>query len=140
MLNKLIAVAGSIVAIVVIGVFVIGANKGGGGVQSAASTPTPDTIHQAIAEVASGKALLVDVRTPSEYAAGHAKGAANFDVTRLQAGEMPTIAKTAKVYLYCHTGRRAGTAQGILQQKGWNDVTNLGGFSAWQSADGPTEG
>jgi phage shock protein E len=140
MANNIVVVAGSIVGIVAIIAVVMSMSGSGGNAQTANDSGAPDTIHQAIADVSASKAVLLDVRTPAEYASGHAKGSINFDVTRLQAGEMPSAAKSAKVYLYCHTGRRAGIAQGIMKQNGWGDVTNLGSFSNWQKADGPTGG
>lgn len=91
----------------------------------------------AITEVGSGKAVLIDVRTPAEYASGHAKGAINFDSVRIQAGELPSIAKDAKVYIYCRSGHRAGLVLPILQKAGYADVTNLGALQTWQDAGGP---
>jgi rhodanese-related sulfurtransferase len=104
-------------------------------VLSAGETPGPEQV--AISEVASGKAVLIDVRRDDEWAAGHAKNAVHFAVERIQAGELPDVAKDAKVYLYCHSGRRAGLALPILQQAGFSNVTNLGALQSWIDAGGP---
>lgn len=77
-------------------------------------------------------ALLLDVRTKDEYAAGHVPGALNIPVEELagRSGELPAPPK--KVVVYCHTGRRASRAAGILGEKGY-DVANLGPMSAWDA-------
>ncbi len=72
--------------------------------------------------------ILIDVRSPEEFASGHAKGAINFDVQRLGQGEMPDLAKSAKLKLYCRSGGRAELAKNILKQHGFSDVENLGGI------------
>jgi phage shock protein E len=113
-------------------------NNGSGSAASpspaAASASGP--IKTAIADISADKAVLIDVRTAEEYTSGHAARATNFDVTRIQAGEMPTVAKTAKVYLYCRSGHRAGLALEAMKAAGFTDVTNLGGFQAWLDAGG----
>ncbi len=108
--------------------------------------PAPDPIvmgdmanptTKAISEVAAGKAVLIDVRTPAEFASGHAKGAINFDSVNVEAGQLPDVAKNAKVYLYCHSGRRAGIVLSIMQKNNFTDVTNLGALQDWLDAGGP---
>ena len=81
---------------------------------------------------------MIDVRTPAEFAAGHAKGAVNFDVTKMEAGRLPAVARSAKIYVYCRTGVRAGIAQSILQRSGYTDVSSIGGLQDWIVAGGPT--
>lgn len=103
-------------------------------VQGDATSP----MSAAIKEVAAGQAQLIDVRTPTEFANGHAKDAINLDSVDIQAGKLPNLAKDAKIYLYCHSGRRAGIVLGILQQNGFTNVTNLGAFQAWLDAGGPS--
>ncbi len=73
--------------------------------------------------------ILIDVRSPEEFASGHAEGAINFDVQRLMRGEMPDLAKNVKLKLYCRSGGRAELAKNILEQHGFSDVENLGGLN-----------
>lgn len=87
-------------------------------------------------EVTAGKAHLIDVRTPAEYAAGHFPGATNFNSVEVEAGEYPDLAKDAKIYLYCHSGRRAGIVLTALKKSGFTDVTSLGGLTDVQSLGG----
>ena len=96
------------------------------------------TFEDAITDVTSGKATLVDVRTNEEYAGGHAKGAKNFDVALLVEGHDPGYPKDRPIYLYCLSGGRAGHAQGLLEGMGYTKVLNLGGLSNWQAAGGET--
>lgn len=73
--------------------------------------------------------ILIDVRSPEEFASGHAEGAINFDVQRLMRGEMPDLAKNVKLKLYCRSGGRAELAKNILEQHGFSNVENLGGLN-----------
>ena len=86
-------------------------------------------------QVADG-ALLVDVREPEEFAASHAKGATNFPLGKIQQGQYPTQDKTAKIYVYCRSGKRAANALQILKAAGYTDVTSLGGLTDWQQMGG----
>ena len=85
--------------------------------------------------LASGS-LLIDVRTPKEYNAQHAVGAINMPLANIQAGEMPNIAKDKIVYVYCHTGVRAGEAKTILTDEGYSKVISLIGIDNWIALGG----
>ncbi len=63
-------------------------------------------------------ALLVDVRTPEEFAAGHAKNARNIPLDRLsqQLAELKGLGKP--VVLVCASGARSGRATSLLRQQG----------------------
>lgn len=87
-------------------------------------------------QVTRGAALLLDVRTDAEWAAGHAAPAVHFDLARLQNGELPSVPKNTPIYVYCRTGHRAGEAQTILSRAGYTNVTNIGGLSDWQAMGG----
>ena len=133
-----------VLALVVVGAGILVAGLGNHSARSTTSTGSQPAIAQptaaagAIADVAAGRATLIDVRTPAEFAAGHAKGAANFDVTKMEAGQLPAVAKSATIYVYCRTGVRAGMAQSILQRSGYSDVSSIGGLKDWVAAGGPT--
>ena len=78
-------------------------------------------------------AVLLDVRTPREFAAGHIPGAVNLDYREIvpqNAGmiEEALPDKSAPIYSYCRSGARSGMAVGILKQMGYMRVTNLGGI------------
>lgn len=108
---------------------------------SAAPATTAETSFTALAQTAitdvdAGDATLIDVRTQEEWDEGHAPQAQRFELARLEAGELPDVPKDAKIYVYCRTGNRAGTAVTILEQAGYTDVTNIGGLDDWQAAGG----
>lgn len=99
------------------------------------STATKQTFASIQADIKNG-AKLIDVRTPEEYAAGHFAGATNFDSVKVEAGQLPDIAKDAKVYLYCHSGRRAGIALTAMQKAGFTNVSSLGGVADVEALGG----
>lgn len=76
-------------------------------------------------------ALLVDVRTPEEFASGHLENAINIPHTETVArlseygGD-----KTKSIVVYCRSGNRSGIAQGLLVEHGFTNVHNAGGYEA----------
>lgn len=84
-------------------------------------------------------AQFIDVRTPDEFAGGHAVKAKNFPLDRLDA-ELAKLDKDKPVYVICQTGRRSQQGAEILQKAGFKDIYNItGGTSAWVEAGLPTE-
>lgn len=83
--------------------------------------------------------VLIDVRTPAEYAAGHIEGAKLIDVSGPRfASEIASLDKTKKYALYCRSGNRSGTAMKLMHEAGFTFVYHLGGgIGAWQSAGLP---
>jgi len=77
----------------------------------------------------SAKTVLIDVRTPEEYAAGHLDGAINIDHQVIgQRIGMAGVAKDDEVILYCRSGRRSGIAAETLSGLGYKKVLNFGGM------------
>lgn len=84
----------------------------------------------------------LDVRTPSEYAAGHLPSAHNIPVSELEArlGEI-SINPATDILVYCLAGGRSAQASGILAGKSYTAVHNmLGGYDAWAAAGYESEG
>ena len=73
--------------------------------------------------------ILLDVRSPEEYASGYLKGARNIPHDRIGA-EIAAVApdKSTRIILYCRSGRRANTALETLRAMGYTDVSNFGGL------------
>lgn len=94
--------------------------------------PRADTTGAKAKELVAAGALLVDVRSPEEYAAGHIAGARNIPVGSLSArlAELGPPEKTT-VVVYCHSGGRSTQASRVLRDAGFRAVHNLGGMSAW---------
>ena len=86
-------------------------------------------------------ALVVDVRDPGEYGAGHILGAKNVPLARIDEGS-PELAKRKDrpLVVYDDRGDRASKAVGALKKQGFSRVVNLsGGIGAWQQAGLPVE-
>lgn len=79
--------------------------------------------------------MLVDVRTPEEFASGHIPGAVNIPVQELQS-RLQEIPQDTAVVLYCRSGNRSNQAAGILGGAGYPEVYDLGGIGAWAGNGG----
>ena len=85
-------------------------------------------------------AMVVDVREPAEYAAGHILGAKNVPLSRV--GDAAELArrKEKPLIVYCDSGDRASKALAVLKKQGFSRVVNLsGGLGGWQQAGLPVE-
>lgn len=82
-------------------------------------------------ELVSRGALLVDVRTPGEYNAGHIDGALNIPLQELgrRVGELGDSGRD--IVLYCRSGNRSGQARKMLLGAGYSAVHDLGGIDRW---------
>ena len=81
--------------------------------------------------VAAG-AMLVDVRTPDEFAAGHLPGAVNIPVEELPRRFAELGSPEKPLVVYCRSGARSSRAERLLKERGFQDVFNLGPMSAWE--------
>ncbi len=82
--------------------------------------------------------VILDVRTPEEYAAGHIAGAVNVCVTCTSPAFSEALIgldKNATYLVYCHSGNRSATAVSIMSGQGFTKLYELaGGTIAWQAA------
>jgi rhodanese-related sulfurtransferase len=76
--------------------------------------------------------LLVDVRSPEEFATGHIPGAVNIALSNLPQ-QMATLPKDRPIVLYCRSGARSNTAAAMLAKHGFGNVHDLGGIITWQA-------
>ncbi|HEU4923595.1 MAG TPA: rhodanese-like domain-containing protein [Burkholderiales bacterium] len=84
-------------------------------------------------------ALVLDVRDPGEFGAGHILGAKNVPLSRLGDAEVAKR-KDRPVIVYCEGGERSSKAVAALKRQGFARVVNLtGGLRAWQQAGLPVE-
>jgi NADPH-dependent 2,4-dienoyl-CoA reductase/sulfur reductase-like enzyme/rhodanese-related sulfurtransferase len=72
------------------------------------------------------QAVIVDVRTPREYSAGHIPGALNIPVDEIRE-RLPELPQDKEIILYCRVGVRGYFACRILQGHGYRNVRNLSG-------------
>jgi len=86
--------------------------------------------------------IVLDVRTPDEFASGHVPGARNVPVDEVvaRAGEL-ALPPDREVVVYCERGPRAHKAQAALEAAGLHSVLHLeGDMSGWRAANLPCEG
>jgi len=74
--------------------------------------------------------LLVDVRTPEEFASGHIQNAVNIPVETLQT-RLDEVPGGVPVVVYCRSGNRSASAAQILVENGFQQVYDLGGIKDW---------
>ncbi len=90
----------------------------------------------ALTKVAQG-AMLVDVRTPEEYAEGHLPEAINIPFEQIvEVFAKQGIAKDTPVVVYCRSGRRSGIAKESLGNAGYQAVYNGGGYYTLKASAG----
>lgn len=84
------------------------------------------------------KAILIDVRTPEEFAAGHIEGAMNINAEGSDFdAQINALDKTQTYAVYCQSSRRSGIATAAMEKAGFTHLYDLdGGIAAWQSAGG----
>ena len=75
-------------------------------------------------------AVLLDVRTPEEYAAGHIPGSVNFPLERMRDYDADA---DAKVFAYCRSGARSARACALLEEMDYS-ATNIGGIIHYTGA------
>ena len=81
--------------------------------------------------------VILDVRTPDEYAAGHLDTAINIDIMGDDFEQaIESLPKGEAIQVYCAAGVRAGRAAGILEAAGFGPVENLGGLGDAAAATG----
>ena len=93
---------------------------------------TATQAHQALAD----GAVLIDVREPREWRAGHAPQARHVVLSQLpnHLAEMPTDIPIVTV---CRSGRRSSAAASLLTQRGYQATNLTGGMTAWVAAGLP---
>lgn len=83
-------------------------------------------------QVENNNAKVIDVRTKAEHKAGHlAITNLNIDLSSRDFDKrISKLDKSKTYYLYCRSGNRSGQAARIMKNKGFENVVNIGGFSA----------
>ena len=79
--------------------------------------------------------VVIDVRTPEEFASGHVKGAINIPYDTIRPG-LPALAKIGKdenILLYCRSGRRSAIAKQSLADLGYRNLQDGGGIGSLAS-------
>jgi rhodanese-related sulfurtransferase len=82
--------------------------------------------------------VILDVRQPDEYRAGHIAGAKLIPLNELprRVSELP---EDTDILCVCRSGSRSGTAVGQLTRAGYTAINLQGGMISWQSAGYPVK-
>ncbi len=71
--------------------------------------------------------VVLDVRTPEEYAAGHLDGARLLDLNSGEfAAALPQLIPDVEYLVYCRSGSRSGQAVDMMKDAGFTSASNLG--------------
>ena len=97
--------------------------KNGGGISSMMAT-----LNKPTSTAYSNEPMIVDVRTPAEFAGGAYPGAINIQLDELPRRVNELGDKSRNITLYCASGARSAYAQRVLQQLGFTNVKNGGGL------------
>ena len=86
--------------------------------------------------------VILDVRTPDEFAAGHIPGAVNIDFYELSfPDDLDALDKDVPYAIYCRSGNRSGETIGLMEGLGFVEVSELGGgIITWLEAGFLIEG
>lgn len=86
-----------------------------------------------------GKLVVLDVRTPEEYKAGHIAGAANIDFKAADfADKVGKLDKNKTYIVHCQSGRRSTSSLETFKKLGFRNIVHLdSGFAGWEKAKLP---
>lgn len=81
--------------------------------------------------------IVLDVRTPEEYAAGHLDGAVLLDLNSgAFANALPDLDPSAEYLVYCRSGNRSAQAVTMMVQRSFDSVVDLGAMGDAAAATG----
>ena len=149
--SRRIVLVGRLVLVAGLALGATGCSSGGG----AASVPAGSPAGASVAAPANGAEIdaaafaaalqrpgtvVLDVRTPAEFASGHLAGAVNLDVNGADFHtKVGALAREVPYAVYCRSGNRSGTALAMMHQLGFTSTYHLGGgIQAWIAAGGRT--
>ena len=76
-------------------------------------------------------AVLLDVRTPEEYAEGHIPGSVNLPLSNISQIASVVPSKDTPLFVHCLSGARSGQAVSYLKGEGYN-AKNIGGINGYK--------
>jgi len=88
--------------------------------------------------VDSSKYVIIDIRTPREYRAGHIKGAINIDFYKKDFYDKMAAYKNKPFLFYCRSGNRTGQARKKFNRMKFKEGYELAhGINTWKRAGYP---
>lgn len=104
----------------------------------AVATPRLVAPAEAVQLIAQPGTVVLDVRTPGEFADGHVDGARNVDINANDFREqLSSLDREARYVVYCQSGNRSAAAVEVMQELGFTDVADAGGFRDLAEAGAP---
>jgi hydroxyacylglutathione hydrolase len=101
---------------------------------------SPQTTLEEAKRAQAAGTVIVDLRNPVEWEAGHLPGARHIPLGTLP-DRLAEIPRDQPVLLHCQGGGRSAIGLSVLQAAGFTNVSNFGpGFSGWSGAGLPVEG
>ncbi len=87
-----------------------------------------------------GDEVILDVRTPDEFSAGHVKGSVNIPHDQLGA-HLEKLKKYKQIFIHCRSGKRAQAAADTLLKAGFNNLICVtgSGMDDWIAAGFPVQ-
>ena len=93
---------------------------------------SPAQLHQALQKEETPKPVLLDTRSPEEYAVSHLPGARFIHYEKFELEQVQDLPKNASIVLYCAVGARSQRIGEKLKEAGYQQVYNLyGGIFEW---------
>jgi rhodanese-related sulfurtransferase len=107
------------------------------GIEVVSPDEAADLVDEAPSEL-----VILDVRTPEEYAEGHVEGAIQIDFYAPDfADRIAELDRDVPYLVYCRSGNRSGQTRQLMADLGFSSVTDVdGGFVAWVDAGLDTAG
>jgi len=86
--------------------------------------------------------VILDIRTPDEFNAGHIQGAINIDYYETSFRDnLDELDKGVTYAVYCRSGNRSDDTRGIMEELGFSNISELGGgIITWYESGYPLEG
>ena len=90
-------------------------------------------------KISQAEVIILDVRTPEEFAEGYIEGAKNIDFYHADfESQITSLAKDVTYAIYCRSGKRSGHAIEMMRDAGFEDLFNLdGGIIDWAQTGMP---
>lgn len=98
--------------------------------------PQPPNVPSVDVDAVADDSVLLDVREPDEYTAGHAPGALHIPMGAIPE-RAPELPDDARLIVVCRSGGRSARVTAYLRQEGLDAVNLDGGMRAWRDAGRP---
>lgn len=102
------------------------------------SSISTDSLAERLADDTTPTPLLLDARSPNEYAVSHLRGAHRVDPTADSFPDLDTLSANAPIIVYCSVGYRSAGIVKTLREQGFTHVVNLeGSIFRWANEKRP---